>query len=101
MLVWCLLVAQDGEGAVGQHSPSTATPPCSLGGCLPQLISPLHDSPLHVVRGGSLPEVLGVPGLPGCPEGRKRWGYCRDGFSLVGAWCVPWERRPRQCQRLR
>lgn len=75
------------KGQVGQCSPSTATPPSSLG-------CPLHDSPLHVVQGGSLPEVLGVPGLLGCPEGRKTWGHCRDGLSPVGAWCVPWERRP-------
>lgn len=79
----CLLVAQDGEGAVGQHGPSTATSPCSLGGRLPLLTSPLHDSPLPMARGGSLPGVLGVLGLPGCPEGRKRWGHCRDGFSPV------------------
>lgn len=76
--VWAVLAgAQLKEGAVGQHSP-----------------------PLHTVRGGSLPEVLGVPGLPGCPEGRKRWGHCRGAFSPVGAWGVPRERTPRQCQQL-
>lgn len=50
----------------------TDTPLCSLGGRPPQLTFPLHDSPLHMAWGYSLPEVLGVPGLPGCPEERKR-----------------------------
>lgn len=58
-----------------------------------------HDSPLCMAWGGSLPEVLAVPGLPGCPEGRKRWGSLWDGFS-PGTWDVRWERRPRQCQQL-
>lgn len=95
-----LLVAQDRDEAGGQRGPSTATPPCSLGGHLPQLTSPLYDSPLPVPWGVTLPEVLGVPALPGCPERKKRWGHCRDRFSPLGALGVPWERGPRERQRL-
>lgn len=48
---------------------------CSLAKCPPWLTSPLHDSPLHMVQGGSLPEVLGVLDLPDCPEGKKKWVF--------------------------
>ena len=100
LLGWCLLVTQDREGAAGPLSPSTATPPPLPGECPPWLTLPLHDSPLHMVQGGSLPEVLGVLGLPDCPEGRKKWDHCRNEFSPVGAGSVPRESRPRQCQQL-
>lgn len=89
-----------GRGQWGSVVPALPPHPGSLGGCPPWLTSPLHDSPLYVSWSGSLPEVLGVLGLPGCPEGRKTWGHCRDGFSPVGVWGVSWERRPRQYQQL-
>lgn len=90
-----------GEGSRTDHSVS-ALPPhlCSLGECPSWLTSPLHDSPLHMVQGGPLPEVLGVLDLPDCPEGKKKWDHCRSEFSPVGAGDVPREIRPRQCQWL-
>lgn len=89
-----------GRGQQGHSVPALPPQPRSLGECPPWLTSPWHDSPLHMVQGGSLPEVLGVLGLPDCPEGRKKWDHCRNGFSPVGAWGVPRKGRPRQCQRL-